>query len=273
VTFKVKLDTTTVIDIGDVRTRTFGALSGSAGVLYRLAEGVNLGVTAARAFRTPTYVELYSQGPHVAAYAFEVGNPDLSIEAAVGFDAFLRIRGSVLDAEVAFFSQWIDDYVYIRNTGETSPQQLPIYQFTGENARLIGAEGSVEWRPARSVRVSGNASYVHATNTVRHEPLPLIPPLMGNVALRYGLTDWFVELGLRAAARQDRVGEFEDPTDGYVVPHAAAGYRWRLWQRTHSFTLRLDNIANQTYYNHLNRVKSIMPEAGRGISLLYRVDF
>ena len=267
------LDTTTVIDIGEVRTRTFGALSGSAGILYRIAGGVDVGASAARAFRTPDYVELYSQGPHAAAHTFEVGNPDLAIEASIGFDAFLRIRTAALQAEFAFFSQWIDDYVYIRNTGEITPLQLPIYQFTGEDARLIGGEGSIVWMPVPSVSVNANASYVHATNTTRNEPLPLIPPLMGNLSFRYELAKWFAEVGIKAAARQDRVSAFEEPTDGYVVPRLAAGYRWGLWQRAHVLTLRVDNITNTTYYNHLNRVKSIMPEAGRNLSLLYRVDF
>jgi iron complex outermembrane receptor protein len=96
---------------------------------------------------------------------------------------------------------------------------------------------------------------------------------MVNVAARYGTARWFLEGGLKAAGRQDRVSEFEDPTDGYVVPFAAAGYNWRLWQRRHSLAFRVDNITNKTYYNHLNRVKSIMPEASRNVSLLYRVDF
>jgi iron complex outermembrane receptor protein len=267
------LDTTTVIDIGDVRTRTFGALSGSVGVLYRLAGGIDLGASAARAFRTPDYVELYSQGPHAAAHTYEVGNPDLAIEAATGFDTFIRARTSAVQSEIAFFMQWIDDYIYARNTGETGPFDLPIYQFTGEDARLVGGEGSILWMLAPTVTVNANMSYVHATNTTRSEPLPLIPPLMGNFAVRYGPPKWFVEVGAKAAARQDRVSEFEEPTDGYVVPSVSAGYTWRLRRNSHSLTLRADNLTNKVYYNHLNRVKSVMPEAGRNLSLLYRVDF
>jgi iron complex outermembrane receptor protein len=266
-------DTTTVIDIGSVRPRTFGALSGSVGVLYAIGNGVDIGASAARAFRTPSYVELYSQGPHLAAYTFEVGNPDLAIEASTGLDVFLRIRASAARAELAAFAQWIDDYVYIRNTGEISRLQLPIYQFTGEDARMIGGEGSVEWMPVSGLSVRATGSYVHATNTVRDEPLPLIPPLRGNLAVRYGNAGWYLEAGLEAAAAQNRISEFEDPTDGYLVPSVAAGYGWRLWQRAHSLSLRVDNLTNKVYYNHLNRVKSIMPEAGRNVSLLYRVDF
>ena len=34
-----------------------------------------------------------------------------------------------------------------------------------------------------------------------------------------------------------------------------------------------DNLADVEYYNHLSRVKSVMPEPGRNIKLLYKVYF
>jgi iron complex outermembrane receptor protein len=75
------------------------------------------------------------------------------------------------------------------------------------------------------------------------------------------------------ASRQDRLGEFEDMTDGYSVFDATAGYRWMALGRAHTLTLRADNITNTTYRDHLSRIKEIMPQPGRSISLLYRVNF
>ena len=75
-------------NIGHVRARSFGAASGSRA---RARERLNVivGVSLARAFRTPSVNELYSEGPHLAAYAFEVGNPSLENEQGTGNDVFI----------------------------------------------------------------------------------------------------------------------------------------------------------------------------------------
>ena len=100
-----------------------------------------------------------------------------------------------------------------------------------------------------------------------------IPPLHGRVGARYETQRFFVAAGWRGAARQDRTGEFETPTDGYGIFDASAGYRWPVGGQLHTLTLRVDNITDEVYRDHLSRIKEIMPQAGRGASLLYRVNF
>ena len=73
--------------------------------------------------------------------------------------------------------------------------------------------------------------------------------------------------------RQERVGEFETPTDGYAVLNLSAGTRLTLGGRLNVLTVSLDNTTDTVYRNHLSRVKAIMPEAGRGLSVTYRVVF
>jgi iron complex outermembrane receptor protein len=69
------------VRVGEVNTptepRTFGAVSGSLGALVDAGAGVQFGASAARAYRTPDFNELYSDGPHLAAYTYDVGNPRL----------------------------------------------------------------------------------------------------------------------------------------------------------------------------------------------------
>jgi iron complex outermembrane receptor protein len=96
---------------------------------------------------------------------------------------------------------------------------------------------------------------------------------MGNVGLRYQAASFYVETGINAAAEQNRVGQFEQPTDGYVVWNASAGVQLFRFGWLHSITIRAKNVTNAEYRNHLSRVKEIMPEAGRSVTLVYRVDF
>ena len=75
------------------------------------------------------------------------------------------------------------------------------------------------------------------------------------------------------AAEQNRTGEFEDETAGYTVFNLAAGLRLTLGGRLNVLTLSVENLTDEEYRNHLSRVKEIMPEAGRGLYLTYRVVF
>lgn len=259
--------------IGAIRDRTFNAASGSLGLLVDAGGGISLGASVARAFRTPDIPELYSEGPHLAAYVYEIGNPSLGTEVGTGLDAFARLSTRTVEAEVAGFYNDISGYVYGEETGEISPGGLPVYQFRGNDAVLKGFEGSVDWRAIGDLVVQGTASYVRGALAETDRPLPLIPPLQGRLALEYAPTSWFARAEAELAARQDRVGEFETETPGYAVFHLSAGLRFNLGGRLNVLTLGVENLTDEVYRNHLSRVKEIMPEAGRGLSVSYRVVF
>ncbi len=259
--------------IGFVRSRTFHAGSGSLGLLYDLPSGFTVGASVAQAFRAPDVGELYSEGPHLAVYAYEVGNPDLDTEVGRGVDAFVRYGSDVLEAELTGFYNDIAGYIYAENTGRISRVQLPVYQFQSNDAVLTGFEGGLHWQFADGFELEGTGSYVRGTLSDTDEPLPLIPPLRGRTALAYDRTGWFVRAEAEVAAEQNRTGEFEQATLGYAVYHVAGGLRLTLGGRLHVLTLSVENLTDDEYRNHLSRVKEIMPEAGRGLRLTYRVVF
>ena len=260
-------------DIGHIHARSFGAASGSLGALGRLTRNFTVGASVARAFRTPSVNELFSEGPHLAAYAFEVGNPSLETERGTGIDAFVRFTGDRLNAETTVFRNAISGYVFPLETGELSRVRLPVFQFYGEDAVLAGFESALEWAVVGDLTVEAVASYVRGRIAATDEPLPLIPPLQGRFAIGYAPRDWFVEAETRVAARQDRTGPFESATDGYAVFDLSAGIRITVRGRLNVITVRGENLGNAVYRNHLSRVKEIMPEAGRSISVAYRVVF
>ena len=262
-----------VSDIGEIRDRRFHSLSGSLGVLYQSASGLVLGASVVRAFRTPDVTELYSEGPHLAAYVFEVGNPSLEAEVGRGLDVFLRFESDRLRAEVTGFHNDITNHIYGEDTGRLSRVRLPIYQFRGSDAVFSGFEAAVDIDAGRGLALEGVASLVKASLQGTGQPLPLVPPLKGHVALKYERPSWYVRAEAEMANRQDRVGEFETPTRGYTVLNAAAGVRLTFGGRLNILTVSLANAANAEYRNHLSRVKEIMPEAARSLNVSYRVVF
>ena len=260
-------------DIGEIRDRSFHSFSGSVGVLFIAGTGLSLGASAARAYRTPDINELYSEGPHLAAYSFEVGNPSLDGEVGRGLDVFLRFESGRLRAEAAGFYNDIKGYVYGEDTGELSRVLLPIYQFRSNHAVFRGFEASVDLHAGRGLAVEGVVSSVRGSLKDTGDPLPLVPPLKGHAALKYERPRWWVRGEVEMAAQQERVGEFETPTDGYTVFNASTGVRLTLGGRLNVLSVRLDNATDVEYRNHLSRVKEIMPEGGRGLSVTYRVVF
>jgi iron complex outermembrane recepter protein len=272
--------TETVLDIGEVRPRDYASVSASLGGLYRLTGALSAGASLARAYRTPEPGELFSQGPHLAAYSYEVGNPDLAAEIGLGFDAFMRLNTYRATGEFAVFRNALDNYIYYRDTGAVSRTGLPIYQATGADAVLIGAEGSVSVEPVRHVVLSGVLSWVEGTLVTDDRPLPMIPPVHGQFTGRYERPAYFAGLTWRAAAAQERVAsqEFEVPTPGYSTLDLDTGYRWTAFGRAHAVTLRLDNLADAVIYDHLSRIRERDTGAraaapGRSGSLIYRLVF
>ncbi|MCY3545626.1 MAG: TonB-dependent receptor [Gemmatimonadetes bacterium] len=260
-------------DIGEIRDRSFHALSGSMGVLLNPVSGLTLGASVVRAFRSPDVDELYSEGPHLAAYAFEVGNPSLESEIGRGFDIFLRFESDRVRGEVTGFYNDIRGYVYGEDTDRLSRVLLPIYQFQSNDAVFSGFEAGVDVDIGGGFALEAVASTVQGSLKGTDQPLPLVPPLRGHTALKYERPLWFIRGEAEMAASQDRIGEFETATDGYTVLNLSTGTRITLGGRLNVLAVSLNNVTDTVYRNHLSRVKEIMPEAGRGLDLTYRVVF
>ncbi|MEJ2504135.1 MAG: TonB-dependent receptor, partial [Gemmatimonadota bacterium] len=262
-----------------------------------VAEDWRLGAAVSRAFRAPSADELFSHGPHLAAYTWEVGNPDLEPETGLGIDLFVRVEADRISAEGGVFWNEIADYSYPVNTGDRRGS-LYVYRFVNTDARFLGAELSGRWLVSGPLVVDGDVSWVRATNLAFDEPLPLIPPLHGSATVRWDRERWYVEAGWEGAARQDRVPDRPDlpegltycdepgagtdcrpvpgdvlPTDGYGIVNAGAGYRWFPGHQTHAITLSVRNLTDELYRNHLSRIKELSPEPGLGVTLTYRASF
>ncbi|MGM0547571.1 MAG: TonB-dependent receptor [Bacteroidota bacterium] len=268
-----------------IRDRSFTALASSANAVYDIGGGFFTGASIIHSFRAPSQEELFSQGPHLASYSYEVGNPDLDPERGLGKEVYLRYRKSGARAELTFFHNGFSNYNYARNTGRRSPQDqsLFIYQFTGTEAILQGVEFSTQLKLWDNWVFSTSASYTHGKrklfeseqNNVNDEwnPLPMIPPLKGNTEISYNNSGLKVGTKSKWAAKQNRTGEFETPTKGYATVNLFGQYRFDKWDLLHTVALNINNISNTTYRDHLSRIKELSPEPGRNITLLYRVYF
>lgn len=256
-------------------TRSGFNFSASTGVNYRPNENLEMGFQVARAFRNPSLEELFAFGPHLGAGAFERGNADLGVEVSYGSDAFISWRNENFHIEAAAFFNHIEDYIIFQFTGmEDEASGLPIFDYISDQARMLGGELNLSWKATDRILITSGIDFVQGdrTGTVS-EPLPFIPPFRFRTGIRWDNGRTFFGADMRAVAEQDRVAAEEDPTPGYTLFNAEAGYKFDEAGR-HSIVLKGQNIFDKSYRDHLSRVRERgNPMPGRNISLAYHFIF
>ncbi len=270
--------------IGRITMRTFPGLSASFSLSYDLSKKLTIGTEFMYSFRAPTPIELYSEGPHLASYSYEVGNPGLDAERALGKELYIAFQNTNIYTKLSLYHNSFGNYIFPMNTGKTSIRfpNLLVYQYSDGAATFYGTEFTLHATIQEHFGISTSMSYTHAALKVKpseqdkygkRRPLPMIPPLEGNIGIRYENKGFTIALSGRMAAAQRRTGLFETPTPGYTVMDFNAQYQLKTGHLVHTLSLEIRNVFNQVYYNHLSRIKELFPEPGRNISLFYRLYF
>ena len=252
--------------------RDFDAFSGSLGASYQLTEGIRFGLNASRTERAPSAEELFADGPHAGTQSYEIGNPDFTKEKSWGLEATLRGSAPGLSFALAGFYNWFDDYIYQSPTGGTI-DDLPVFQYAQANARVWGfeAEAKADVATIGDTRVSidGLADYVRTTIT-GVGPAPRIPPLrvLGGVEATGERFNGRVEV--EHVFEQDRVADFELPTNGFTMVNASIGFRPFGRGNATSLTLSANNLFDVEARRHASFLKDFAPLAGRDIRATIR---
>ncbi|MFH0736195.1 MAG: TonB-dependent receptor [bacterium] len=261
-------------NIGIIKSREFGTYSLSLSSLYRLSDVVFFGANISKSSRVPTTEELYSQGPHLAAYSYEIGNPNLESEKGYGSEIFVYHKFEDLFFNITFFRNDLSYYIIARNTGSINYSTfLPIYESSGVKALFYGYEIQSDIKINNNLSLSVSSSYTIGKFKNTDKYLPQIPPIKGFLEIKYSNKNFQIGLNAEFAGKQNKVDLFENPTNGYTVINGNINYSFELQEMVNSFWFSAENIFNKEYRNHLSRVKVIMPEAGRNFRLTYRLYF
>jgi iron complex outermembrane receptor protein len=297
--FGGRLDRIDYEPVGEA-ARDFTTGSGSFGVLFRPAaadDRLTLALSVARAARAPALEELFYFGPHPGNFAFEVGNPDLEPEHALGFDLSLRWRGTRASGEVTYFRNDIRKFIFTapltedefeeregefeerftgRDHGDEADHdhgEFPFIEYVGADSVLQGVEAHGDFALGAGLFFEAQIDYVHGTLKDADEPLPRIPPFRFGTGLRWQRNAFQVGGHLRLVATQDRIFSTETATDGYQLLRLFASYTFGQGSVAHTVTGRLDNATDELYRNHLSLIKDLAPEMGVNVKLLYNVSF
>jgi len=255
--------------------RDFDTFSGALGVVYAGVPGIRIGINGSRAERAPSAEELFSNGPHIATQAFEIGDANLRTENAWGLEAYAR--GSVGDGTFSLtaFKQWFGNYIFLEETGGEE-DDLPVFQYLQQDADFFGIEADFNYplidTDGFRLLTDLRASYVEA-ELADGTAVPRIPPLslLGALEAQTGAFD--VRGEVQWFDGQDRVTTFETPTDSFTLVNALIAWRPLVDNQNVTLQVAADNIFDVNGRRHASFTKDFVPLVGRNFRASIRMSF
>lgn len=255
--------------------RDFDTFSGALGLVYEGIEGIRLGINGSRAERAPSAEELFSEGPHIATQAFEIGDPDLGVESAWGLEAYARGSIGKGTFNLTAFRQWFSNYIFLEETGEEE-DDLPVFQYLQQGADFWGFEAEFNYpvidTDGFKLLTDLSASYVEA-ELADGTAVPRIPPLSLLGALEAQTSAIDVRGEVQWFDGQDRVTTFETPTDSFTLVNALVAWRPLKDNRNVTVQLAADNIFDVVGRRHASFTKDFVPLLGRNFRASVRLSF
>lgn len=282
---------------------TFLNFSFGAGIKIPLYKQLSLSASLGRGVRSPSILERYIKLLPVQFDPYDyLGNPQLKPEKNHQADLTLEFTHKRWGRFTGgcFFSL-MTDYII----GEVLPPAVikpstqgvsGVKQYNNiDYAHLTGFEFS--WfSPAEHVwGVTVNAAATYGTNpeairyqvsggqvvgqeSVTNDPLPEIPPLEGSVGFywRFFKSKLVPRINVRMVSEQNRVSAAfdEQTTPGFVTASASLVYNPCRYA---TFTAGVENMFNNSYYEHLNRriigTTERLYEPGRVFYIIFTVKF
>lgn len=272
-------------------TRQWQNLTGSLGLTYQLRPQLTLSANVGTAWRPPSVSDLYSNGLHQSAVAYERGNPDLVPEQAYNANLSVEYTGKRLALELGLYNNRITNYIYLKPDSLPIVRQrgaFPAYSYTQVQATFRGVDATLRYQLTSRLTFISKTSLLFAYDHTNQNYLVGIPPNRTDNGLRYDLTGrgrfsgMYVSVTNRYVARQRRApqvtarqengqlvftGDFAPPPPAYTLFGAEIGFSYRLGRQPLSVILTGTNLLNQTYRDYLDRFRYFADEPGRNILL------
>jgi len=283
------------LDSSQIVQRTFPLFSAAVGV-FRNWQNWGFSFGTMLTGRTPSIEDLYSDGPHLGSYAYEIGEPTLDLEQTIGVEGSLEHNTEKSKIRLTGYQNFSPNYHISSKIGECEEEfingeshpcagadfiawgsgssgWLYKYQMQGIRSIINGFETELNYKITRAINFYGSISVVRGDNLSDSKPLSYMPPDKFLFSTELDLKPISLSIILKKVLPQSRLGEFETRTEGYFVADLNGTYVINSSKLLHKIIIQIDNIFDQEYYNHLSRIKLIMPEKGRSIGIQYRILF
>lgn len=283
------------IDPNVVNKKTFGFLSLSGALIKSWDEWI-FSTTVMSVGRTPGIEDLFSDGPHLGSYSYEIGNPKLGLEKTIGIETSLQYNGNRFSLVMNGFFNNSPNFHQYTQMGECTEPFIPgephpcagaefiewgsgssgwlyKYQMIGLESQISGGEFQLTYKGDK-LDIISDFSILRGKNKSNKEYLPYMPADKFKILFSSKTNEYFSgNLRLTKGFEQNKTSVFETNTPGYFLVDIFGSYSFSLSNSSHRIIFQINNVLNESYYNHLSKIKLIMPESGRSINLQYRYLF
>jgi len=235
--------------------------------------------------RAPRIEDLFSDGPHLGTYSYEIGEPNLEQENTIGFENTISVSGNRHELKLTSYINYSTNFHILQKEGDGYEPGAPWiewgsgsagwlykYKLYGKKTLIQGFEPSTKLN-LKYFNLLANASICRGLNLEDDKPLAYIPPDLLRIQIEKRVLFLNNTIEGIFVSDQSKLGEFEYPTEGYNLLNYNCSYTFSKNENIHQIIFQVTNILDETYYNHLSKIKMIMPEPGRGINIRYKVNF
>jgi iron complex outermembrane recepter protein len=265
--------------------RTFNSLSFSLG-LNHTGEKYSLKANIGKGFRMPTPKELAANGVNYHFFRYEKGNSSLNAEESWQADLNIEYGSRRFGFELSPFLNYFPGYIYL------DPSYMldylygagnQVFNYTQNEVMRFGGEVRVRYDPARNVSAVLSGDYVYSEQLSGNKKgftIPFSPPFSLRLSVMYSpegrgvIKEPFAGFDIGYTGEQTRIVPPEKETAAYELVHLVAGTTVSWNNRHFDVSLRVHNLLNRKYMNHISYYRLInAPEAGRNFIISLKVPF
>ena len=264
--------------------------SAAATIRRDLNEHTSLSLGLASVSKTPSAVELFMNGEHLASSRYEVGNINLDTERSNNIDLAFNFDYHNFFGSASIYYNRIDDYIYLRDeleeehgdeNGELGDEHIDhggliLSDYSQQDAEFTGYEIEIGARielPRGELELTLGRDEVDAEFTNGGD-VPRIVPARNLFTARYTLDDFSAKLLVKDVERQSSVAPGESATDGFTLVNADASWSYGFNDSKRlTLTAFARNLTDEVARNHASFVKDQVPLPGRNIGVRVRLDF
>lgn len=262
----------------------YNSFSGSLGIVYNLSDEISIFSNLANAFRSPTIEELSSYAVHEATQTFDIGDRLLSNEKNIGIDLGFRLRKFHHQVELSTFYNSFSSYIFRKPTGLfydpdskldefNNTNGIPVFKYSQADAVLYGFEAKASYEISRYFTTTVVFDYVSGHIKETNENLPQLPPFRFSLEQKYVTDNYWAGIHFKLIADQNNVARNESATKGYGLTDIYLGTKFLTGSYINMITLRIENLFDQAYKEHLSAIKDFAYMPGRNIRLNYKFLF
>ena len=263
--------------------RTFQSPTVNVGLANDLGKHLNLQTTMGTAFRPPNVNELYSNGVHHGAAAYEIGNPDLKSEHSANLSLTLNYFFKKCFGYIYAYGYYFSNYIYLKPVFPatlTIRGAFPTFEYTEVKATYGGFDIAFNDSLTKHIMYSTRLSFVSAYDRSQNDWLIYIPPTKWQNGIKYlfhskgKIIKPFVSVdGIWVAHKSNTPasGDYMAAPSAYFLIQVELGSYIRVAGQDMLITLTGQNLLNARYRDYLDRFRYYADAAGRNIILRLQI--